>query len=107
VYRDDDPTLLAVKETMRGLAAQIATPLWSMCEMPLRSMIVPGIVVEGFADLVIECDDFFGVIEFKSSRARVEHVNTYAQVLAYAHALAERTTKPIYYATMLIENSSR
>lgn len=69
-------------------------------EKPLFSQPTPHLVIEGFSDLVIEFDDYFGVIEFKSSYRLATHPDTYAQVFAYAAAL--KKLKPVKYAVLLI-----
>ncbi|MCA9507033.1 MAG: UvrD-helicase domain-containing protein [Myxococcales bacterium] len=73
----------------------------SIFEMPLSSMPVPGYIIEGFADLVVENNDFIGVIEFKSSYRLATHPDTYLQTLAYAKAL-EEFAKPLRFAVLLI-----
>lgn len=69
-------------------------------EKPLFSRPHPDILIEGFSDLVIEFDDFIGVIEFKSSSRLATHPDTYAQVFAYAAAL--KKLKPVQFAVLLI-----
>jgi ATP-dependent helicase/nuclease subunit A len=70
-------------------------------EMPLFSWPTPSIMIEGFCDLVVEFDDFIGVIEFKSSYRLATHPDSYLQVFAYARALKE-FSKPVKFAVMLV-----
>lgn len=73
-------------------------------EMPLVSSPHPMVVVEGFCDLVIDCGDFIGLIEFKSSYKLATHPDSYLQIFAYAMAL-KKYAKPIRYAMMLVGSS--
>lgn len=64
------------------------------------------LLIEGFADLVLEFDDFVGVIEFKSSAKLAKHPDTYMQMFAYAHGLEAQSKKPIKCAAILVGSSA-
>jgi len=71
-------------------------------EMPLSCWPEPSVMIEGFADIVVEYEDWIGVVEMKSSRRLAMDPNTYFQVLAYSHALTTRWQKPVKFSVMLI-----
>lgn len=95
-------TKAAVMNTIHVLRTRIPSVVRTIFEMPLSVMPVDGVMIEGYADLVVVCEDFVGVIEFKSSIKRVLDVNTYLQVLAYAHALSLQFVKPIKFSVVLV-----
>lgn len=98
----DGETLEAVMTTACTLKAHLKDAERIISELPLHCSPTSRLMIEGFADLVIEHHDFIGVIEFKSSYGRAIDKNTYAQVLAYAEALAQNTTKSVKYAVILV-----
>ncbi len=70
-------------------------------EMPLFARVSEMVVIEGFSDLVIDFNDYIGIIEFKSSYKLATHPDSYLQIFAYAMAL-KKYNKPIKYALMLV-----
>lgn len=95
-------TKLAVAATLTMLKTNLSPFFRAIFEMPLCVWPLADVMIEGFADLVVECDDFIGVVEFKTSQQRATDANTYFQVMAYAHALAAQFSKPIKYAIVLV-----
>ncbi len=92
------PTLEALRRAFRS-AKQI------IFEMPLCCWALPTVMIEGFADIVVEFEEFVGVIELKSSVRLAIDPNTYFQVLAYAHGLNAHFNKPVKFAVLLIGSS--
>lgn len=99
-------TMKAVKETLTVLKNGLLGHSQAIFELPLSFYPGPKILIEGFADLVVEFADFIGVIEFKSSTRLVHEANTYLQVLAYAEALLN-IGKPLKYAVVLVGSSKK
>lgn len=98
------PTTVAVKKTLFKLQPLIQSSN-IMFEMPLFCRPNSAVMIEGFADLVVEHDDFVGVVEFKSSLQQVLNPNTFFQVLAYAHALRSLSHKPTKFAVICVGSS--
>lgn len=103
-YRNDyiDATKEALLKTVISLQSIINQEDQLIFEMPLSCLITNDLIIEGFADMVVVSNDYVGVLEFKSSLKSVTSAKTYAQVLAYAHALSSIFDKPIYYSVYLI-----
>jgi ATP-dependent exoDNAse (exonuclease V) beta subunit len=104
-YHDDQKALNTKKAcsyTLGILNAEFITAKKIIFESPLNYWADNNTLIEGFADLVIEYENFIGVIEFKSSLRLICDNNTYVQVFAYAQALKLLYKKPIYFAVMLI-----
>jgi len=105
----DDDSLLMKKQvmgTLTLLAREFRSARNAVFEKPLCSWPLPSVMVEGFADLVVEYDDFVGVIELKSSYRLVVDPNTYFQAMAYAHALSQQFDQPVKFAVLLVGNNS-
>ncbi len=93
-------TVRAIKNTLALLKGSLHGYKELTFELPISFQPTPKILIEGFLDLVVEFEDFIGVIEFKSSKRLVNEPNTYLQVLAYAEALSG--IKPVKFAVVLI-----
>lgn len=94
-------TLEAVTITLAQLLPLARNALVTF-EKPLFCWPNSMTMIEGFADLVIEHQDYVLVIEFKSSVEQVQNPNTFFQVLAYAHALDSVESKPTKFAVVRI-----
>jgi ATP-dependent helicase/nuclease subunit A len=101
-----DHTRAACITTLQVIYPVISQASNIIFEMPLCYE-KDNIIIEGFADLVLETKDFFGIIEFKSSAYLATHPNTHMQIFAYAQALATNINykKPIKYTSILIGSS--
>lgn len=94
----DLDTAQAVKITLQVLNKALLGYEKAIFELPL--FCDAHVMIEGFADLVVEFAEFIGVIEFKSSLRLVHEPNTYLQILAYAHALSP--LKPVKFSVVLV-----
>ncbi len=97
-----DATRQACVKTLQLLHPLLRSARQVIFEMPLLVALKPELIIEGIADLVLEFDDFVGVLEFKSSPRLAQHPNTRLQVLAYAAALGRQFSKPIKYGVLLV-----
>lgn len=104
---DDSATISAVAVSLKILRELSENARQIIFEMPISYWPAPTIMLEGFADLVIEFDDFVGVVEFKSTRSLALDKDSYLQVLAYADALSHRFNKPIQFAVLLIGSEKK
>lgn len=104
---DVEPTLCAVQTTLQMLKESVPSFSQPIFEMALSTWPNARFLIEGFADVVIVADDFVGVVELKSSLKKVHDVNTYFQVLAYAHALRKQFHRPIQFAVALFGSSQK
>lgn len=98
-------TKTACENTLRVLSSELKEAIRATFEMPLYTWATKNILVEGFADLVVENSAFVGVVEFKSSLRLATHPNSYLQIFAYAESLLERVDKPVKYAILLVGSS--
>lgn len=101
-HDDNAETANAVRLTMHALFPHVQHAEHVMSEMPLCAWPSSDVMIEGFADLVLINHDYVGVIEFKSSMKSVHDPDTYAQTLAYAHALESQFALPIKFAVVLV-----
>lgn len=95
-------TIDAVAITLDMLKASLPKHADIIVEMPLSCWANRTILVEGFADMVVITSEFVGVVEFKSTLKAAVAPKSYAQVLAYAHALTDQFEKPIKFAVHLV-----
>ena len=61
-----------------------------------------NIILEGFADLVIEYENFVGVIDFKSDSNKLIDKDVFMQIFAYAACLKNKFNKPVKFALVQI-----
>jgi ATP-dependent helicase/nuclease subunit A len=97
-----EATLAAVKTTLSLLKKSLPGDVEVIFEMPLSCWPTSDLLVEGFADMVLLAADSNYVMEFKSTLTAATAPKSYAQVLAYAHALSTQFDKPVKFSVQLV-----
>lgn len=97
-------TLKACEKTLKMLFYLFIKAKNIFFEMHLISYPKNNIMIEGLADLIIEFDDFIGVIDFKSSKNLMEDPKSILQLFSYSYAISMQylKQKPIKCALYLI-----
>ncbi|MBN9419779.1 MAG: UvrD-helicase domain-containing protein [Candidatus Eremiobacteraeota bacterium] len=85
---------LAEEDLQERLRRVYASDLWKpgWREVPLTAPVAEGVVLEGVADLVFECEGVYTVVDFKSDGDRPEY---HQQLAGYAYALKQATGAPV------------
>lgn len=95
-------TITASFITINALAPILKQAQEIYCEMHLLTKPNEFILVEGFADMVINTKEKLYVLDFKSFHEHMTSLNTLMQVVSYAHALEAIFHKPIFFAPCYI-----